>query len=92
MIPGSCDTIKFEIAYSGAAGSHLLILKSILPRANFEGFSGSDRSWEVFRARACIGYVLIRRSGYQLKEVAGQADRSTDKDLRKPAESTAKIL
>ena len=50
MIPGSCDTITVEIAYTGAAGSHLLILKSILPRANFEGFSGSNRSWEVSRA------------------------------------------
>jgi len=32
--------------------------------------SGPDRSWEVSRHRALIGYVLIRRLGYKLKEVA----------------------
>jgi REP element-mobilizing transposase RayT len=32
--------------------------------------SGADRSWEVSRHRALIGYVLIRRLGYKLKDVA----------------------
>jgi putative transposase len=32
---------------------------------------GADRGWQVSRARALVGYVLIRRLGYKLKEVAG---------------------
>jgi len=35
-----------------------------------EVLSGADRSWEVSRYRALIGYVLIRRLGYKLKDVA----------------------
>jgi hypothetical protein len=31
---------------------------------------GADRSWKVSRARAMTGYVLVRRGGYALKEVA----------------------
>ena len=31
---------------------------------------GAGRGWEVSRARALVGYVLIRRLGYKLKEVA----------------------
>ena len=31
---------------------------------------GSDRGWEVSQSRALIGYVLIRRLGYKLKDVA----------------------
>jgi putative transposase len=31
---------------------------------------GADRGWEVSQSRALIGYVLIRRLGYQLKDVA----------------------
>jgi putative transposase len=73
-----------------------------------EVLGGSDRSWEVSRARALIGYVLIRRSGYQLKEVAGCLGRdmatvsslisrlanrmSTDEDLQRRAERIAKIV
>jgi putative transposase len=32
--------------------------------------SGADRSWQVSRYRALVGYVLIRRLGYRLKDVA----------------------
>jgi putative transposase len=35
-----------------------------------EVLSGADRSWEVSRHRALIGYILIRRLGYKLKDVA----------------------
>ena len=31
---------------------------------------GADRGWEISGARALVGYVLIRRLGYKLKEVA----------------------
>lgn len=31
---------------------------------------GADRSWEVSQLRALVGYVLIRRLGYKLKDVA----------------------
>ena len=39
-------------------------------RVEPEVLGGADRGWEVSRARALVGYVLIRRLGYQLKEVA----------------------
>jgi putative transposase len=35
-----------------------------------EVLGGADRGWEVSRVRALVGYVLIRRLGYKLKEVA----------------------
>jgi putative transposase len=35
-----------------------------------EVLEGADRGWEVSQSRALIGYVLIRRLGYQLKDVA----------------------
>jgi REP element-mobilizing transposase RayT len=35
-----------------------------------EVLGGADRGWEVSRARALAGYVLIRRLGYKLKDVA----------------------
>jgi putative transposase len=31
---------------------------------------GTDRGWEVSQLRAMVGYVLIRRLGYKLKDVA----------------------
>jgi hypothetical protein len=31
---------------------------------------GADRGWEVPQSRAPVEYVLIRRLGYQLKDVA----------------------
>jgi hypothetical protein len=31
---------------------------------------GADRGWEVSQSRAPVEYVLIRRLGYQLKDVA----------------------
>ena len=31
---------------------------------------GADRGWEVSQSRALVGYVLIRRLGYRLKDVA----------------------
>jgi putative transposase len=36
---------------------------------------GSDRSWRISRARATVGYVLIRRRGYRLREVASSLGR-----------------
>ena len=35
-----------------------------------EVLGGADRGWEVSRARALVGYVLIRRLDYKLKDVA----------------------
>jgi REP-associated tyrosine transposase len=35
-----------------------------------EVLGGADRSWEVSRARALVGYALIRRLGYKVKDVA----------------------
>jgi putative transposase len=35
-----------------------------------EVLSGADRSWRASRYRALAGYVLIRRLGYKLKDVA----------------------
>jgi hypothetical protein len=35
-----------------------------------EVLSGVDRSWEISRHRALVGYVLIRRLGCKLKAVA----------------------
>ena len=35
-----------------------------------EVLSGVDRSWEVSRYRTLVGYVLTRRLGYRLKDVA----------------------
>ena len=32
--------------------------------------SGADRGWALSRRRALVGYVLIRRLGYKLKDVA----------------------
>jgi chromosomal replication initiation ATPase DnaA len=39
--------------------------------------SGSDRGWAVSRLRALVGYVLIRRMGYKLNEVAKCLGRDT---------------
>ena len=32
---------------------------------------GADRSWAVSKARKQVAYVLVRRIGYRLKDVAG---------------------
>jgi chromosomal replication initiation ATPase DnaA len=32
--------------------------------------TGADRSWQMSRCRAVVAYVLIRRLGYKLKDVA----------------------
>lgn len=39
--------------------------------------SGADRGWETSRCRALVGYVLIRRLGYKLSEVAKCLGRDT---------------
>ena len=31
---------------------------------------GADRGWEISQTRALVGYILIRRLGYKLKDVA----------------------
>jgi hypothetical protein len=33
-------------------------------------FAGADRGWEIWQTRALVGYILIRRLGYKLKDVA----------------------
>jgi putative transposase len=69
---------------------------------------GTDRSWKVSRARAMAGYVLIRRRGYRLTEVASLLGRDlatmsslisrlgdqvhTDKRLRTEIDKLAKIV
>ena len=32
---------------------------------------GADRSWALSEARKQVAYVLVRRMGYRLKDVAG---------------------
>lgn len=39
--------------------------------------SGADRGWETSRCRALVGYVLIRRLGYKVKDVAKCLGRDT---------------
>jgi REP element-mobilizing transposase RayT len=36
---------------------------------------GPDRGWQISRIRAMVGYVLVRRLGYQLREVASYFSR-----------------
>ena len=38
---------------------------------------GADRSWVVSKARKRVGYVLARRAGYRLKDVAAYLGRDT---------------
>jgi REP element-mobilizing transposase RayT len=68
--------------------------------------SGADRGWETSRCRALIAYVLIRRLGYTLKDVAKYLARdmatvsslvsrysnrmATDEELQKQAARLAK--
>jgi hypothetical protein len=33
-------------------------------------FAGADRGWEIWQTRVLVGYILIRRLGYKLKDVA----------------------
>jgi len=42
-----------------------------------ETLRGADRSWRTSRARAVVGYVLVRRLGYRLMEVATCLGRDT---------------
>jgi predicted transcriptional regulator len=68
--------------------------------------SGADRGWQTSRFRALVAYVLIRRFGYKLKDVAKclgrdiatvsslvsrYSDRMTeDQELKKQAARIAK--
>src|SRR5712692_4515069 len=36
---------------------------------------GADRSWKISRARTTVGYILVRRRGYRLTEVASSLGR-----------------
>lgn len=47
-----------------------LAVLTVKLRINAEALAGPDRSWKASRARAVIGYVLVRRLGYPLVEVA----------------------
>jgi len=69
---------------------------------------GADRGWGISQARAVVGYVLIRRIGYRLKDVARFLGRDVatvsslvsrfsermvgDETLRKRAERLSKIV
>ena len=39
-------------------------------KVEMEVLEGADRGWEISQTRALVGYVLIRRLGYKLKDVA----------------------
>jgi predicted transcriptional regulator len=71
-----------------------------------EVLGGADRGWRVSRARAVVGYVLIRRLGYRLKDVAKYlgrdmarvsslisryTERMNDRELRSQVERLEKI-
>lgn len=71
-----------------------------------EVLGGSDRGWQVSRARAVAGYVLIRRLGYRLKDVAKclgrdmatvsslisrYTEQMDDRKLRRQVEALVKI-
>ena len=53
-----------------AARTLAKFLRTEVPRLR-----GSERSWEVCKARTRIGYVLVRRLGYRLSEVAAYFGR-----------------
>lgn len=71
-----------------------------------EVLGGADRGWQVSRARAVVGYVLIRRLGYRLKDVAKylgrdmatvsslisrHTEREDDRELRAQVERLVKF-
>jgi chromosomal replication initiation ATPase DnaA len=39
-------------------------------KVEMEVLEGADRGWDISQTRALVGYVLIRRLGYKLKDVA----------------------
>ena len=39
-------------------------------KVEMDVFEGADRGWEISQTRALVGYILIRRLGYKLKDVA----------------------
>ncbi len=49
------------------------LAESLGVRSDF--LRGTDRSWKISRARAIVGYVLVRRLGYRLTEVAPSLGR-----------------
>ncbi len=69
---------------------------------------GADRAWEIFKTRALVGYVLIRRLGYSLREVSlclgrdvatvsslvsrFSARLTKDEELKKQVKRIAKIV
>ena len=73
-----------------------------------EALGGADRGWKVSRARALVGYVLIRRLGCRLKDVAKSMGRdvatvsslisrfsermATDEELKRQTDRIAKIV
>jgi putative transposase len=48
---------------------------------------GADRSWTVSRARTIVGYVLVRRLGYRLTEVA----KSLGRDMATVSSSMSRL-
>lgn len=74
---------------------------------NREILQGTDRSWRISKARAMVGYVLVRRFGYGLVEVASCLGRDmatvsslisrltsrmeTDRDIEREVDRLAKI-
>lgn len=69
---------------------------------------GADRAWEISKTRALVGYVLIRRLGYSLREVSlclgrdvatvsslisrFSARMTKDEELKEQVERIAKIV
>ncbi len=69
---------------------------------------GADRAWEISKTRALVGYVLIRRLGYRLREVSlclGRDDATVsslisrfsarmakDEELKRQVERIVKIV
>ncbi len=69
---------------------------------------GADRAWEVSKSRALVGYVLIRRLGYRLREGSSCLGRDVatmsllisrfsvrmtkNAEFRKQAERIAKVV
>jgi hypothetical protein len=69
---------------------------------------GADRAWGISKTRALVGYVLIRRLGYRLREVSlclgrdvamvsslisrFSARMTKDEELKKQVERIAKIV
>jgi REP element-mobilizing transposase RayT len=55
------------------------LIKGVANRLNIEPetLAGPDRGWAISRQRAVVGYLLVRRLGYRLTDVARYLGRDT---------------